>query len=558
VLAGFPVLAQVGAFPPTEPAQQERLPTAEPEPTQAAPPSPPTGGPSIPASPFGLSPETFPGVVSGRPPPTGAPPFGLSPDIFPGILGGRPDRRTPEQPAIPSSEPGISPGISPGTSPGIPTAPAATPSEAAPSPEPGAPVQPQPGLATTPDLVSPFVTSPYGFGNLPTLLPPSPGPVATPTSLPPSTALAPLGPAVLPTQAYDLRAPPIVVGSAVSVSGGYTDNANSTPQKSPSAYARLGGSTVISVDTVRLQGQLSGGINYVNYARDTNQNSLDANLAAFGLGTVVQDHIFIDGRAAITQFSPIGGLGFAGPQLISRSQKTQLITTSVAPIARYSFGGYVDSELRYNYAMSLFDQGSLFGGSGKTGPSTTNLSNATANEVTLALASGRMFTYFGSRLTLDALKFDSDSSAQSTQLRAVETLEYPFNQKFAGLGLLGYENLRFPLQPGANFIGPSWSIGGRYTPFEGSYFIGSYGSLEGLPGFSGALRYEITPLTALLASAGRNRGSQQQQIIKNLNSATVNASGNVVNQVTGLPVALVNPQSALSNGIFEFETARAD
>src|SRR3954451_12318905 len=101
VLAGFPVLAQVGAFPPTEPAQQERLPTAEPEPTQAAPPSPPTGGPSIPASPFGLSPETFPGVVSGRPPPTGAPPFGLSPDIFPGILGGRPDRRTPEQPAIP-------------------------------------------------------------------------------------------------------------------------------------------------------------------------------------------------------------------------------------------------------------------------------------------------------------------------------------------------------------------------------------------------------------------------------------------------------------------------
>ena len=170
------------------------------------------------------------------------------------------------------------------------------------SPEQGAPVAaPQPGLATTPDLVPPFLTPPYGFNNLPTLLPPSPGPVATPTSLPPSTALSPLLPAVLPTQAYDLRAPPIVVRSAVSVSGGYTDNPNNTPQKSPTAYARLGGSTVISVDTVRLQGQLSGGINYVNYARDTNQDSLNANLAAFGLGTVVQDHIFIDGRAAITQ-----------------------------------------------------------------------------------------------------------------------------------------------------------------------------------------------------------------------------------------------------------------
>ena len=118
---------------------------AEPEPTQAAPPSP-TGAPPTPASPFGLSPETFPGIVGGRPPPAAAPPFGapappespfgLSPDIFPGILGGRPDRRTLEQPALPSSEPGISPGISPGTSPGapsgVPTAPAAAPSEAAP------------------------------------------------------------------------------------------------------------------------------------------------------------------------------------------------------------------------------------------------------------------------------------------------------------------------------------------------------------------------------------------------------------------------------------------
>ena len=104
---------------------------------------------------------------------------------------------------------------------------------------------------------------------------------------------------------------------------------------------------------------------------------------AFGLGTVVQDHIFIDARAAITQSSRNGGLGFAGPQLISRSQQTQVITTSVAPIARYSFGGYVDGELRYNYATSLFQQGSLFGSSDTTTPSSTNLNDAIGNEVTL-------------------------------------------------------------------------------------------------------------------------------------------------------------------------------
>ena len=240
VLAGFPVLAQVGAFPPTEPAQEQRLPTTEPEPTQAAPPSP-TGAPPTPASPFGLSPDTFPGIVGGRPPPAAAPPFGapappespfgLSPDIFPGILGGRPDRRTLEQPALPSSEPGISPGTSPAPS-GVPTAPAAAPSEAAPSPEQGPPVvAPQPGLATTPDLTQPFVAPPYGFGDLgaaPFLAPSPTAPPGAPSALA-SGGLAPLVAGAVPVQAYDIRAPWILVRPAVSVFAGYTDNPRSTP-----------------------------------------------------------------------------------------------------------------------------------------------------------------------------------------------------------------------------------------------------------------------------------------------------------------------------------------
>ena len=393
---------------------------AEPEPTQAAPPSP-TGAPPTPASPFGLSPETFPGIFGGRPPPAAAPPFGapappespfgFSPDIFPGILGGRPDRRTLEQPALPSSEPGISPGISPGTSPGapsgVPTAPAAAPSEAAQSPEQGAPVAaPQPGLATTPELVPPFLTPPYGFERYcrhcchrtrPRL--------RHRQAYPRRRQLSPLLPACFRLRRMIFAPRRSCCAGCLGIRGVHRQSEQHAPEVTH-AYARLRGSTVISVDTVRLQGQLSGGIDYLNYARDSDQDRLNANLAAFGLGTVVQDHIFIDRRAAITQASQNGGLGFAGPELISRSQQTQLITASVAPIARYSFGGYVDAELRYNYAMSLFDQGSLFGGSDTTTPSTTNLSNAIGNEVTLALASGRMFTYFGSRLTLDALKID--------------------------------------------------------------------------------------------------------------------------------------------------------
>lgn len=510
VLAGFPVLAQVGAFPPAEPAQEERLPF-ETEAAPAAEPSPPADIPVIPPSPFGLSPDVFPGIFS------------------------RPDR--------PAQDPRTTP-----FEPDVSTAPER-------DPQTGTPVEPPPGLAGAPQTTPPaFVSPPYGYGSLaPGLfLPPSAGLPALPPNAPPSTALAPLRPGALPVQAYNLRAPPILIQPLVSVFGGYTDNPNSTPNGFSDVYTRVYGNTAISVDTVRLQGQLVGGLNYLKYARATDQDRLDVNLLAYGLGTVVQDHIFIDGRAAITQTSQSGGLIFAAPQLIPNSDLTQVYTFSVTPIARQSFDGYFDGDLRYNFA------GSLFQNPNNANTTTfTNLNNAIRNQATATLATGRRFTLFGSRLTLDAMKIDSQSASRSTQLRAYDDMSYQFNQKFAGVARIGYENLDYPLQPSADFQGPTWELGGRYTPSPGNYFIGTYGRRDGLYGFTGALRYTITERTVALASFTRNRTSQQQQIFNNLNASSVDPYGNVINQVTGLPIALGSTNFGASNAIFSYRTANA-
>src|SRR3954454_7524867 len=224
VLAGFPVLAQVGAFPPAEPAQEENPPSVETEPAPTDTPAP-EGAPAEPVSPFGLSPDIFPGIFGFRPPPGSAPtepasPFGLSPDFFPGILGGRPDRRTFEQPAIPSEtgEPDFS------------TPPAGDQLETSPPPEATAPTEPEPGFAGSPDFGFPDLAPPYGFGNagLPRLLPPNPSPTGAVEGPLSTTRLGPLRPGALPVQAYNLRAPPILIRPTVSAFGGYTDNALNT------------------------------------------------------------------------------------------------------------------------------------------------------------------------------------------------------------------------------------------------------------------------------------------------------------------------------------------
>ena len=238
--------------------------------------------------------------------------------------------------------------------------------EAAPAPEAAPPIGPEPGFAAGPDLTSPsFLTPPFGLGNpaLSPLLPPNPAGAEAAAEPPSTTALAPVRPGALPVQAYDLRAPAILIQPSVSVFGGYTDNPRSTPNNFSDVFGQFRGAAAVSVDTVRLQGQLNGSFDYLKYARATDQDRAIGNLLAYGLGTVVTDHIFIDGRAAISDTSRTGGFAFAGPTQIPNSQAQQVITTSVTPIARQSFGGYVDSELRYNFSSTQSTSGGLFGGS---------------------------------------------------------------------------------------------------------------------------------------------------------------------------------------------------
>src|SRR5262249_7581004 len=149
----------------------------------------------------------------------------------------------------------------------------------------------------------------------------------------------------------------------------------------------------------RVQGQLSGSLNYNKFARATDEDVLNANLIGMGFGTVVRDHVFVDARAAIFQLANTGGIAFASPSTIPASQQSQNVVVSFTPIVRESFDGYVDSELRYNYGLTMSGSGGLLGDS--TNPMASPLANTTQNDVTLRLATGRRVTAFGSRLTLD-------------------------------------------------------------------------------------------------------------------------------------------------------------
>ena len=480
-------------------------------------------------------------------------PFGAAPGVFPGISPAPATRDTPEQPASPF---GAAPGRLSGLSPAPATS--ATPRAADVSIRALPPASPPPSPPAPP-----LLTPGYGFG---TPLAPIGGTAAAapavPATAPTSVGLQPLRPGALPVQAQDPRAPPILITPRATLSESYTDNPRNTPNTLSDSITHFSTGTAISVDTVRLQGQLSSSLDYQKYARATDLDTLNANLLGYGLGTVVRDHVFVDGRAAITQLSRSGGVGFANSTVIPPSQQTQAGILSLSPIVRQSIGDFVDGEFRYNYGMNLFQNGSLLSNSTTTVPPSatvpsTSLSNTTTNAATMTLATGQRFNFFGSKLTLNATQSDSQSAAQSTQLRGYDDVEYQFNREFAALARFGYEDLRYPWQPAATTKGVIWLIGGRVTPFPGGYLIAHYGLQDGFYGADGALRYELTPTTTILASLQNNLSSSQQGILSNLNSSQVDANGNVVDQYTGLPSALSNPEfSYATDGVFRNKNAR--
>jgi hypothetical protein len=174
------------------------------------------------------------------------------------------------------------------------------------------------------------------------------------------------------------------------------------------------------------------------------------------------------------------------------------------------------------------------------------------NEGTVTLATGQDFRRTLSRLTIDASNFNSSSTSRNSQFNAFDDLEYRITPQTAALARAGYQNIHYPFAPAATFAGPTWLIGGRlgsYGPEQG-YFSLQYGRQQGVYGFTGSARYNITPSMLLTASLIQGITSPAQYIQSSLATSTLDPYGEVVDEYSGLPTAFYNSSLGLSNNVY--------
>jgi hypothetical protein len=418
-----------------------------------------------------------------------------------------------------------------------------------------------------PETLPPLPES--GFGVPSVSVPPNAVSTVSPASLgqTPSLRLPSPGAGITPLQQNDPSAPAILIQPRVTIGAALTDNARQTSTgRTADIEARLIPGLSISADTPRLQGLLQGQFEYDKYAIASDQDQLFANLFATGLVTAVPNYLFVDLNSAVTQASRFGGTGFAPvSQVVPQSQLTQIFTSSVSPYLRESYKGLVDTELRYRFSSTNVsgNTGALF--SGNTGTPVvapgllpfSALTDSIANEGTLTVATGRDFERLLSKLTLDASRFDASSVISNSRVTGYDDLEYRFAPAVAALGRIGYENIHYPSLSVPSTVGILWQVGGRldFGP-DNQYAVLRYGKQEGIYGFSGSLRYEITPTTVLTAEASQGLGSQQEDAQNALTGSTLDVYGRIVDQYN-LPTAFVNPEFALQNAVFRERQYRA-
>src|SRR6266849_4675030 len=204
--------------------------------------------------------------------------------------------------------------------------------------------------------------------------------------------------------------------------------------------------------------------------------------------------------------------------------------------------------------LTLVNSGNtLLGNSGGPSPS-TSLGNAQQERSTLTVAVGRGYGVAGARFTLDAANIESQSVAQSTQIRSFGDVQYRFTPVFAAVGRVGFEDLRYPRGRLA-FNEPIFQIGGQMTTAIGGAVL-RFGRQDGFYGFDGALRFQITPALAVLASHQHSLGSSTESVLTNLNNSSLDPYGTMVDSTTALPLGLANPEFAATTDLFRNQQSR--
>lgn len=159
--------------------------------------------------------------------------------------------------------------------------------------------------------------------------------------------------AVQTAWAQERTGPPLTLTTGLALSQTFTDNvAPASGVKESEAITTLAPSLQLAARTARLQGRVDYSLRALAYAKDASRNDVQHALNAAFQGEAVEQHLFVDASARISQ-QAISAFGVQTPGSSSIDpNRTDVRSASLSPYLRGRLPGGVDLEARYSAGTS--------------------------------------------------------------------------------------------------------------------------------------------------------------------------------------------------------------
>lgn len=222
-------------------------------------------------------------------------------------------------------------------------------------------------------------------------------------------------------QAVDWRLTPSVGAAAT-----FSDNAkqSSTNPEDAMILSVTPGFSLRSVGSRRVQASLQYGLIATSRFGDSESNDLDHSLNATGKAEIIEDFLFIDGSARVSQ-ELISLLGSPAESEINSSNRATVSSYSLSPYIKKRFGTFADMQARYTATGAIFENDVA--------------AQSSTNGLSVDLDSGTRFNDFSWGLSYSIREAQNAKIADSTFERAKVYLGYQVTRKFRLVGAVGQD-----------------------------------------------------------------------------------------------------------------------
>ncbi|MDO9221249.1 MAG: TIGR03016 family PEP-CTERM system-associated outer membrane protein [Thiobacillus sp.] len=258
-----------------------------------------------------------------------------------------------------------------------------------------------------------------------------------------------------PAAALDWQLSPSVGGSAM-----YTDNANQSnanPEDALILTVRPGFS-LRSEGSRRIQASLNYGLTGVARYGDDQSTDLNHSLGALGKAELIEDFLFIDGTASVSQ-ELISLTGSPADAETNDSNRATVGTYSISPHIQKRIGTFANAQARYTTSGAMFENDVA--------------ANSNANAFTAGLTSGTGFNNLSWGINYSLRKANNSGTADTTFESASATAGYELTRKFRVFGMVGQDWNDYLSTSGTS--GSSWSAGFGWSPTRRTSFEASMG-----------------------------------------------------------------------------------